>query len=108
MSGIARHHGIKINYTQRLSVLRIEENIVDLGIDFLLQLSQKYHFTPDDIDWFLPHLSSMLFQEKILTESKEKGFFIPENKWFIKIESDADQVELADLLDYSDYKEEVE
>ena len=31
-----------------------------------------------------------------------------ENKWLIKIESDADQVEFADLLDYSDYKEEVE
>lgn len=31
-----------------------------------------------------------------------------ENKWLIKIESDANQVELADLLDYSDYKEEVE
>ena len=31
-----------------------------------------------------------------------------EQKWFIKIESDADQVELADLLDYSDYREEVE
>ncbi len=31
-----------------------------------------------------------------------------ENKWFIKIESDADQVEFADLLDYSDYKEELE
>ena len=31
-----------------------------------------------------------------------------ENKWFVKIESDADQVEFADLLDYSDYKEEVE
>ena len=31
-----------------------------------------------------------------------------ENKWFIKIESDADQVEMADLLDYSDYKEEIE
>ena len=31
-----------------------------------------------------------------------------ENKWFIKIESEADQVEMADLLDYSDYKEEVE
>ena len=31
-----------------------------------------------------------------------------ENKWFIKIESKADQVEVADLLDYSDYKEEVE
>ena len=30
------------------------------------------------------------------------------DKWFVKIESDADQVEFADLLDYSDYKEEVE
>ena len=31
-----------------------------------------------------------------------------ENKWFIKIESTADQIEFADLLDYSDYKEEIE
>ena len=31
-----------------------------------------------------------------------------DNKWLIKIESDADQVEFADLLDYSDYREEVE
>ncbi len=30
------------------------------------------------------------------------------DKWLIKIESEADQVEFADLLDYSDYKEEVE
>ena len=30
-----------------------------------------------------------------------------ENKWFIRIESDADQIEFADLLDYSDYKDEV-
>ena len=31
-----------------------------------------------------------------------------ENKWFIKIKSDASQVEFADLLDYTDYKEEIE
>ncbi len=31
-----------------------------------------------------------------------------ENKWLIKIKSSANQVEFADLLDYSDYKEEVE
>ena len=30
------------------------------------------------------------------------------DKWFIKIDSSADQVEFADLLDYSDYKEEIE
>ena len=31
-----------------------------------------------------------------------------DNKWFIKIKSNADQVEFADLMDYSDYKEEIE
>lgn len=30
------------------------------------------------------------------------------DKWLIKIESNADQLEFTDLLDYSDYKEEVE
>jgi glycine cleavage system H protein len=29
------------------------------------------------------------------------------DKWFVKITSDAEQVEFADLLDYSDYKEEI-
>ena len=31
-----------------------------------------------------------------------------DNKWLIKIESSANQVEFADLLDYSDYREDVE
>ncbi len=31
-----------------------------------------------------------------------------DNKWFVKIKSNADQLEFADLLDYSDYKEEIE
>ena len=30
------------------------------------------------------------------------------DKWLIKIESSAEQIEFADLLDYSDYKEEVQ
>ena len=31
-----------------------------------------------------------------------------ENRWLIKIKSDADQLEFVDLLDYSDYREEIE
>ena len=44
---------------------------------------------------------------KIL-DMNENGLLPYKDKWFIKIESDADQVEFADLLDYSDYKEEIE
>ena len=63
----------------------LADNIVTLGIDFLLQLAEKHHFTPDDVDWFLPHLSSMFFKDKILEESKERDFFIPEEKWFVNL-----------------------
>jgi len=31
-----------------------------------------------------------------------------EDKWLVRFESNADQIEFADLMDYSDYKEEVE
>ena len=31
-----------------------------------------------------------------------------DKKWLVKIETNADQVEFADLLDYTDYKEEIE
>ena len=61
------------------------ENVVTLGIDFLIQLGEKHHFTPDDVDWFLPHLSSMFFKDVILKESAERGFFIPEERWFINL-----------------------
>ena len=63
----------------------LSEHIVRLGVDFLLQLAEKYHFTPDDIDWFLPHLSSMFFKDKILNETVERGFGIPEEKWFLNL-----------------------
>ena len=60
-------------------------NIVKRGVDFLLEMGKKHGFTPDDIDWFLPHLSSMFFKDKILEESRERGFLIPEDKWFLNL-----------------------
>ena len=63
----------------------LSEYIVPLGVDYLLELGKKYHFTPDDVDWFLPHLSSMFFKDVILEESRKKGFFIPEEKWFLNL-----------------------
>lgn len=63
----------------------LAENIVPLGVTFLLQLAEKHHLSPGDVDWFLPHLSSMFFKDKILEESKARGFFIPEERWFLNL-----------------------
>lgn len=63
----------------------LSEHVVPLGVTFLLQLAEKHGLKPEGIDWFLPHLSSMFFKDKILEESKERGFFIPEEKWFMNL-----------------------
>jgi 3-oxoacyl-[acyl-carrier-protein] synthase-3 len=63
----------------------LSENIVPLGVEYLKQLSKKYNFQPEDVDWFLPHMSSMFFKDIILEESKNRGFFIPEDKWFYNL-----------------------
>lgn len=76
--------------TQSLFMLKqdtrmLEEYIVPLGVTYLLQLTEKYNFTPGDVDWFLPHLSSLFFKDKILEESARRGCFIPEEKWFYNL-----------------------
>ncbi|MDR2148584.1 MAG: beta-ketoacyl-ACP synthase III [Tannerella sp.] len=61
------------------------ENIVSLGGRYLLELARKRNFKAADIDWFLPHLSSMFFREQILKEFGKIGFYIPEEKWFLNL-----------------------
>lgn len=63
----------------------LEENIVKCGVDYLLQLCEKYDFNTNGIDWFLPHLSSMFFKDKIKNSLIERGLYIPEEKWFLNL-----------------------
>ena len=67
---------------------------------------EKRLFTSESVTEGHPDKMCDAISDAILDELLNDETF--ENKWLIKIESDADQVEFADLLDYSDYKEEVE
>lgn len=60
-------------------------NIVKKGAEFLVELTEKHNFTTEDIQWFLPHLSSMYFKDKIYEEMKANGIFIDEKKWFLNL-----------------------
>lgn len=76
--------------TQSLFALKqdtrvLQEHIVKLGVDFVVQLQEKCHFTFDDIDWFLPHLSSMFFRDQIKEELARRGLCIDDEKWFINL-----------------------
>jgi len=38
-----------------------------------------------DVDYFLPHLSSMFFKQRLYDEMKDQGIEIPEEKWFTNL-----------------------
>ena len=61
------------------------ENIVPIGGRYLMELTNKRNFKDNEIDWFLPHLSSMFFKEQIINEFEKMDFCIPEEKWFLNL-----------------------
>lgn len=63
----------------------LAEYIVPLGVQYLIELGQKYGFTADDVDWFLPHMSSMFFKDEIIKETIKANFLIPEERWFYNL-----------------------
>ena len=65
----------------------LDEYIVKLGGRFMQHIVAKRNFDPASIDWYLPHLSSMYFEEKIEQELAALNYDIPKSKWFINLPS---------------------
>lgn len=63
----------------------LNEKIYSLGIDKMLEIFEKNNIKPEDFQYFLPHLSSYYFQDKMAAYLKEKGFEIPTEKWFTNL-----------------------
>ncbi|RLD32492.1 MAG: hypothetical protein DRI72_06940, partial [Bacteroidetes bacterium] len=63
----------------------LQNNIVERGGLFLQKLVEKHQLDISEIDYFLPHLSSMFFKKKIYDHLKKLGMEIPYGKWFYNL-----------------------
>jgi len=63
----------------------LSENIISLGFKKLPNLLKEKGIKAEDIDYFLPHISSYFFYNKLADSFKENGIFIPEEKWFTNL-----------------------
>jgi len=63
------------------------ENIIRLGFNKLQDLLKQKQVNVDDIDFFLPHMSSHFFEDKIYNALAEHGMEIPKHKWFSNLSS---------------------
>lgn len=61
------------------------ENIVRLGGEFLKRMMKKRNLKSADVDWLLPHMSSMFFKDEMKRNIEEIGISVPEDHWFYNL-----------------------
>lgn len=72
-------------FTLHQDVKLLGENIVRMGNLFLADIVKRRNINLDEIDYFLPHISSEYFRYRIDADSLEKGVHIPQEKWFTNL-----------------------
>jgi 3-oxoacyl-[acyl-carrier-protein] synthase-3 len=63
----------------------LSDNIVPLGGRKVKEIFDRRGLTVDDVDWFLPHISSEFFKAKIFEVMGVLGDGIPYEKWFLNL-----------------------
>jgi 3-oxoacyl-[acyl-carrier-protein] synthase III len=72
-------------FSMRQDVKLLGDYIYQMSNTFLADIVKRRNINLDEIDYFLPHISSEFFRLKIDADSLEKGVHIPQEKWFTNL-----------------------
>ena len=75
----------KTLFSLRQDVDLLGENIVPVGNEYFLEIASRRGIDINDVDWFLPHLSSEYFRSRIEEELIRTNIPIPQEKWFTNL-----------------------
>lgn len=62
------------------------DNILKKGVHSLKMTYEKHGIGPDDVDYYLPHISSYYFKQGLYDEMKDQGIEMPWEKWFLNLQ----------------------
>jgi len=63
----------------------LNENILLKGAESMRATLDKHQLSADDITYFLPHISSCYFKERLYEALKTVGIDLPLERWFINL-----------------------
>lgn len=72
-------------FSLRQDVKLLGENIYQMSNRFLADIVKRRNLNLEEIDYFLPHISSEYFRFRIDADSLEQGVHIPQEKWFTNL-----------------------
>lgn len=73
-------------FSIKQDVKLLNENIVVKGISSLKDAVTKNNLNINEVDYYLPHMSSYYFEDKLHEEMVKQGIEIPKSKWFTNLD----------------------
>lgn len=72
-------------FSLKQDVKILDKNISVKGVHSLKDILEKKGIEANSIDYFLPHISSFYFGDKLSEEMEKQGVHIPQEKWFTNL-----------------------
>jgi len=72
-------------FTLKQDVKLLDKNIVKFGGKAYSSSLNKHNIKSTEIDYYLPHISSMYFADKIYAEMELTNTVVPREKWFLNL-----------------------
>ncbi len=63
----------------------LQGNIVQKGALLIKQILKEKQLDVNEVDYFLPHISSMFFKKQVYNSLRDEGMEIPYDKWFLNL-----------------------
>ena len=73
-------------FAMKQDVKLLGENILRKGVESMKDALAKHNITEDEIDYYLPHISSYYFKENLYNEIERQGLHLPWEKWFLNLQ----------------------
>ncbi|RFC54905.1 beta-ketoacyl-ACP synthase III [Brumimicrobium aurantiacum] len=73
-------------FSIRQDIKLLDEQIIKNGVESLKNVLNRHEFEASEIDYFLPHISSFFFKEKLMEGIRAEGLDIPDDKLFINLD----------------------
>lgn len=68
-------------------IRQLKEHIIKYWVDHIESVLAKHHVKAEEIDYVIPHVSSMFFYEKLNDEIVARGIALTKEKWFTNLTS---------------------
>jgi len=72
-------------FSIKQDVKLLDVNIIVKGADCIKMALEKNNVRPEDVTYFMPHISSYYFEDRLLNRLTEMGIDMPKEKWFINL-----------------------